>query len=219
MKIVKADFEKNPFVGLFLRANDNLLLAPKNAPDKLVEAASEALGTEAVRMFVNQSHLIGLYTAMNSRGCLLPKTAEAEEMLLLKKAGLNVCTLPENFAAVGNNVAANDKGAVVNPAMGAKERRIVADCLGVEVVARRIAGFSTVGALTVATNSGFLTCNEAGEEDLEVLEKGFGVKGGRGSSNMGTPFNSLGVVANSRAAVVGELTTGFEAGRIHEALA
>ena len=219
MKIVKADFEKNPFIGLFLKASDRFILVPKSAPEKLVEIAVETLETEAIKLFVNQSHLLGLYCAMNSRGCVLPRTTEPEEIAILKKAGLNVCTVSDKFSAIGNNIAVNDKGALVNPDMSGNDCKAIADCLGVEVFRRKVAGFSTVGALTVATNRGVLTCNEASESDLELMEKCFGVKGGKGSSNMGTPFNSLGVIANSKGAVVGELTTGFEMGRVHEALA
>lgn len=219
MKIVKADFEKNPFIGLFLKASDRLVLVPKTVQAKLAAQAEETLEAETVRLFVNQSHLVGLYCAFNSHGCVIPRASEPEEIALLQKAGLNVCILSDKFSAVGNNVAANDKGALVNPDVSPRECKAISDSLGVEVHQRKVAGFSTVGALTVATNSGFITCNEASDEDIAALENCFKVKGGRGSSNMGTPFNSLGVVANSKGALVGEMTSGFEMGRLHEALA
>ncbi len=218
MRITKAFFEKNPFIGLFLRASDRILLVPRNAPRRLADAAAETLAPgEVIRLFVNQSHLIGVYAVMNSNGCVLPESAEKEEVGLVKKAGLNVSFLSDRFSAVGNNVLANDRAAVVNPEMSRRECRLVGDCLGVEVFQFRVGGFSTVGSINVATNNGLLAYTGASEKELKRMEECLGVRGVRGSANMGVPFNALGVVANSRGAVVGGLTTGFETNLIHEA--
>ncbi|MCX6767352.1 MAG: translation initiation factor IF-6 [Candidatus Micrarchaeota archaeon] len=219
MRIVKASFEKNPFIGLFIRASERIVLVPRNAPKKLVDAAAETLGAEVVRLFVNQSYLLGLYTAMNSTGCVLPDFAEKEDIAILKKAGFNVALISSRFAAVGNNVLANDKGALANPELSKKDCGAISDCLGVKVSQFKVGGHSTVGSLNVVTNSGIFAYSEASEHELKRMEECFGVGATRGSANMGVPFNSLSVVANSKGAVVGELTSGFEITRVYEAFA
>lgn len=173
---------------------------------------------ESARIFVNQSHLIGLYVAMNSTGCVLPDFAEKGEQKILKSKGLNLCLLDSRYGAVGNNVLVNDRACLLNPRVPAKDAKKIRDCFGVEVFQQPVSGISTVGAINAVTNKGLLAYPEITAVELKRLEKMFGVKGVGGSVNMGSPFNSFGVVANSNGALVGESTSGAEMQKIYEAL-
>jgi len=177
---------------------------------------ADALGAEPVRLFVDQSPLVGILTAMNSNGVVLPQFAEKEEQEILKKKGLNVVRLA--CFAPGNNILANDRAALVSPAVPTRDARRIGECLGVEVFQDPIAGFSTVGSLNVVTNKGVFACNEASEEELKQLEKLFKASAGKGTANLGSPCNGLSLTANSKGAAVGELTTGFEIQRLYQAL-
>lgn len=214
--IVRASVFKNPFVGLYMRASDRLLLTAKNVPGKTIAAAEEALKVPVVRIFVHQSPLVGILTAMNSRGVVISDSAEAEERNILKKEGLNVCTL--KAFAPGNNILCNDKAALINPSIHPLEARKIGDCLGVEVFQQPITQLCVVGSMNVVTNKGLLAYNEITEVELKRILQIFKVEGSRGTSNMGSSCNSLSVVANSNGAVVGELTSGFEMQRIYQAL-
>jgi len=214
--IARLSLHKNPFLGLFFKANEEFLLCPKNAPAKTIDAACEALEVEPVKLFVSQSPLVGVLSAINSFGVVLPDFAEKPERELLKKKGLNVFCL-QSFAP-GNNVLANDKAALVSPRVPPSDAKKISDCLGVEVFQYCVAGFATVGSLNVVTNKGVFACNEASDAELKELEKTFGAAAGKGTANLGSPCNGLCMAANSKGAVVGELTTGFEIQRIYEAL-
>ena len=217
MKILKTSYFKNPFIGLFFKTNNSVTIVPKQAPLKTIQGIKDTLNTEVAEMFVNQSPLLGLMTCLNDNGCILASQAEAHEVKTLKKHGLNVYVMKENYAP-GNTLLANKKAALVSTLFSRKEAQNVADCLGVEMQQASVGSIKTIGSINVVTNKGLFAYNDITEVELKKLEKIFCVHGEVGTNNTGTPFNGLGVVANDHGAVVGELTTGFETQRIYQAL-
>jgi len=213
--LLKASFYNNPFVGLFLRASDKLVAVPRHVPEKTMEAAQAALQVTPFHTSISQSNLLGIFSVMNSKGAVLSCLAEKYEVLEFKKQGLNVALL-DPFSP-GNNVAANDKAALVSHHLSRSDITAVGDCLGVEVFQHRFATPSIITSISV-TNRGFLAHNDLTETELKVLEKMFKVPGMQATVNGGTVFNSLGAVANSNGALVGAQTTGFEVQRIYQAL-
>lgn len=215
LKIERTSFYRNPFAGLFLKTSSKLTLLPKNAPDKLSQQVERVLHTKVVRLFISQSSLLGIFSALNDNGCVIPDFSEKQDELFLKKEGLNVCLL-KNYSP-GNNILCNNKAALVNPDVPQAEAKKIGDCLGVEVF-RQKTGAKTVGAANVVTDRGLLAYNETSDVELKYLEKIFGVKGLAGTSNFGSAFNGFGIIANAKGALMGESTTGVEAQRIFEAL-
>lgn len=215
---LRAVVEGNPFIGLLARASDRLALLPVSAPEKFAEKCRAALGVKVEPVSIADSNFAGLFTALNSRGVVVSALASDAEVKRLKGLGLEASGLHGMLTAVGNNVLANDKAALVNPRMTAADARIVGDVLGVEVVKRCVAGFQTVGSAGIVTNRGIFIHGAAEEEELRELEGIFGVKGGAGTANMGVPFVGICMVANSNGFVAGEKTSGFELGRASDAL-
>ncbi|MFH0835776.1 MAG: translation initiation factor IF-6 [Candidatus Micrarchaeota archaeon] len=215
--IQKTSLERNPFIGLFLRASDSVVLCTKNAPSKVKTLAEETLGAPLTELFLAESSLIGIFSVLNSTGCIVTSEAEHKEVQALKKTGLNVLKLKSSFAP-GNNILVNDTAALVSPLMSKEEAAEIADALGVEVHRQQFAGLKTVGSANIVTNNGLLAFNETSEIELKQLEKWFGVRSGVGTANMGVVYNSLSIVANKKGALVGDLTSGFELQRIFEAL-
>jgi len=217
MHVEKVLIEGNAFPGLFARASDSIALTGF-VPEGFRRTLRRILGARVVEVGVAGSNLVGLYCVMNSNGVLLPGMARAEEARALAREGLNAVMLKTRHTALGNNIVANDRGAVANPRMSREELGRAGDALGVEVVPMTIAGYNTVGSVCVATNRGFLAHNECSEEKLKEIEEVLKVRGGIGTCNMGAPFVGLCVVANSRGYLAGEPTTGFELARIDQAL-
>ncbi|MEW6722696.1 MAG: translation initiation factor IF-6 [Candidatus Micrarchaeota archaeon] len=215
---MKAAYFGNPWIGMFCKTNDEFTLLPVDSMKKFDDAVQARLGTKTLKVGMGDSNLLGLYIAMNSNGIILPNIAKEEEVSLLRKAGLNVHVSADKHNACGNNIAANDKGGVINPHMEAPERNAIGDALGIEMVPMTVAGFSTVGSAVLATNTGFLAHFRAGEPELALLKDALKVPGSRGTVNTGTGFVAYGALANSSGYVVGEGTTAFEIGRLEEAL-
>lgn len=217
MPVSKATNFGDSHVGLFARASDRLTVVDSSVFPKFLSALS-ALGDTVLKVSFSGSGLPGIFVAMNSNGAVLPSFCGKEELALFRKAGLNAITLSGSFSASGNNIAANDFGAIANPEIPRPALKRVSDCLGVEVVPMRLAGYLTVGSCVAATNRGFAAHNRASGQELKALQSILRVGGQNCTVNTGMPFVPLGVVANSRAAVLGEACTGFEAGRVAAAL-
>ena len=206
------------FIGMYGLCSEKHLLLGTPCSPKFEAACKEALGLEAKRAAIDDSGLLGIFCTLNSTGIIVPASASKAERDVFKKLGLNVYAMKSRFSACGNNVAANDKGAVANPEMPAAEVKAIGDCLGVEVVQMRIAGHATVGACCLATNTGFLAHARTHEDEFEVLKSALKVDGSVGTLNVGLPYVKLCALANSKGYVVGESSTGFEMGRLEEGL-
>ena len=217
MPLYKTTNAGNPHIGLFARATDKLAAADISSPPKFLTALA-ALGAPILKTTFGGSGLAGIYLAMNSHGAVVPSFCTNEEMGALKSFGLNVISLPGAFCAAGNNIAANDFGCVANPAIQKQHVKRISDCLGVEVVQRTVAGYQTAGSCVLATNRGFIAHNRCGEAELKELSSILKVQGSNCTLNTGVAFVSLGAIANSRAAIFGESSTGFEMGRAATAL-
>ena len=90
--------------------------------------------------------------------------------------------------------------------------------LGVPAKKGTIASLGTVGMAAVVTNKGCLCHPKTTPEEVEQLEKVFDVDVMIGTVNHGFPMIGSGLVANSNGAIIGNMTTGIEMGRIEEAL-
>ena len=217
MQVSKASNAGNPYVGLFARATDKLCVVDVSVSPKLI-VALDALGVPIMKTTFGGFSMAGICLAMNSNGAVVPSFCSKEEMEALKSWGLNVLSLSGEFSAAGNNLAANDFGCIANPEMPRKLLTRISDCLGVEAVPKRVAGYLTAGSAVLATNRGFLAHNRASEAELKELASILKVPGANCTLCMGVPFASICAVANSGSAILGESTTGFEAGRAAEGL-
>ncbi len=217
--IAKTSLNKNPFIGLFVRASDELLILPPAFPEKLRTIALETLGTQrVVETTLCNSNLVGLFCVLNKTGAVISPFCDDKEEATLRKAGLNVTRAPDAFAAVGNDILCNDRTAFVHARMPRPDAQRIGDALGVEVHQQHFSCGGTIGAANVVTNAGLLAHNELTDVEIKRLEGAFGVHGDRGTTNLGNPFNALSVVANARGALVGELTSGFELQRVYQSL-
>ncbi len=215
---MKTAYFGNPWIGMFIRTNDEISLLPIDSMAKLDSMVQERLKTKVVKVGMGDSNLLGIYIAMNSNGIILPNVATEKEIALIKGLGLNVHVSRDRHNANGNNIAVNDKGGVINPYVGPEEAKAMGDALGVELVPMSVAGFTTVGSACIATNGGFLAHYRSSEDDMVRLKDALKVHGSRGTMNMGTGFVSYGAIVNRNGYVVGEDTSAYEIGRLEEAL-
>jgi translation initiation factor 6 len=208
----------NPWIGMFIKTNDEITLLPVDSMEKIHTAVEATLKTKVLKIGMGDSNLLGIYIAMNSNGIVIPNIAKEEEVTALKKAGLNVHVSKDKFNAHGNNIAVNDKGGVINPNVEKEDAKKMEDVLGVELVPTEVAGFTTVGSACIVTNTGYLVHFKASEDELKTLNSILKTTGNRGTMNTGTGFVSYGAVVNKNGYIVGENTTAYEIGRLEESL-
>ncbi|NUN11440.1 translation initiation factor IF-6 [Candidatus Micrarchaeota archaeon] len=215
-KINKTSIQRNPFIGLFLKTNNEFTLVPRATDVKIKELVEETLNTQAIEVLINESGLLGLFSSMNSKGIVLPSFVEEPEKKLFKKLGLNIVVFSKSYSP-GNNLLVNDKVGLVSMEVPDHELKQISDGLGIELFRQPLAGIPTVGSHNVATNKGLLLSNDTSQIDLKYLEKIFSLRAVVGSTNLGAGGNALGLVANDHGALTGDLTSGFEVQRIYEA--
>ena len=148
---------------------------------------------------------------LNNHGILLPRTSSPEEIAKLQKStGLNVKILETKYNALGNLICVNDKGGIISPIIEKEFVKEIEDVLDIEVIQKRVAGYDQVGAVMEANNLGGVIHPEADEEDIKNFSNILDVSIEPATINGGIPFVSSGMLANSNAVVVGNLTNGPE---------
>jgi translation initiation factor 6 len=127
----------------------------------------------------------------------------------LKALG-SVTVVPTLQNALGNNVLANDVGALVHPGLSENATARIGEALRVPVIRGTVAGLGTVGMAAVATNKGVVVHPRATEAEVGVLHDTFKVPVHRSTANFGVPIVGACVTANSRGFLAGTPTTPVE---------
>jgi translation initiation factor 6 len=211
MAIYRYTFYKSPNIGVFVKANDSIILIPHGFAETKSEKLAEYLQVREVRASIAGTRLLGPMSVMNNNGILLPSIASDDEVESIRQAtGLKVERAASRFTAVGNLVAANDNGAVASPLLMGELDHQIQEVLGVPVQMMGIGGFVQTGAMITATNVGAGVTPRATEEEVRVVSEVLQVPADVVTVNGGMPFPTSGIVANSKSVVVGTLTSGPE---------
>lgn len=205
------DIYRSPNIGIFMKANEKFLLVPKGLAQTKTDKLCASLGVSAVPTSIGESRLLGVLSSMNSNGMLVSRLAEEGEVSEIRAAtGMNVSRLESRFTAVGNLVVANDRCALVSPALDSTAVSQVKDVMGTEVERLPIGEYYQTGSLVVATNKGAAVYPGLDEQEVERIGRLLGVDAYPTSVNSGVPYVASGLIANSKNAIVGSQTTGPE---------
>jgi translation initiation factor 6 len=216
--LARLQINASPCVGIFCATNDEFCVLPRDVPKKVARKIAKTLGVEVIQTNIAGSPLVGALLAMNSHGAVVTHLADEDELAELREH-LRVETVHTTLNALGNNVLANDYGALVHEHFEEATLLTITKTLGVRVAAKgAVAGVRTVGTVCVATNKGVLCHPETSDEELALLEDLFRVPAMRGTVNFGMPYVGAGAVANTKGALAGPRTTGIELGRLEDAL-
>jgi len=212
------DFNENPNLGVFCRANDDVVFVRKGLLKKVKKRIVAALDVELVELNIVDATIIGSLIAFNSNGAVVTDFVDSDAIKIINDHGLDVCVIGDKYNAAGNDILVNDNGALVHPELMDESVEDIKKTLGVPVLRGTIGSLKTVGMAAVVTNKGLLCHPKVSEGEKRVLKKVFGIDIMIGTVNHGSPVIGSGLVANSKGAIIGNLTTGIEMGRIEEAL-
>ena len=212
------DFNENPNIGIYCRANDSVVFLQKGLSKKIKHLVGKILGAKVLELCIADSTIIGSLLICNSTGVIVTAFANEETRHALKDQGFRIFPIKDVINAAGNDILANDHGALVHPDLKTATVKKISDTLGVPAKKGTIASLGTVGMAAVVTNKGCLCHPKTTPEEVEQLEKVFDVDVMIGTVNHGFPMIGSGLVANSNGAIIGNMTTGIEMGRIEEAL-
>ena len=211
-------FNENPNVGVFCRTNESVAFVRKGLSKKVKNILSSVLEVKVVELSVADATIIGSLLCLNSKGAIVTDFADYDAIKIIKNNGLNVCVIKDKLNAAGNDILVNDKGALVHPDLKDESIKDIKKTLEVPVFRGTIGSLNTVGMAAVVTNNGLLCHPKTSDEEKLLLEKVFGVNVMIGTVNHGSPIIGSGLIANTKGAIIGNLSTGIEMGRIEEAL-
>ena len=207
-------------VGLFAVPTEEICLIPPQLKPRQKRLIEDVLDVEIVPTTLAGSILLAPMAVGNSNGILLSNMVLEEEVEAVKRVAgdLNIGVVEGKYTAIGNLVLANDRAALASSILPRRALKKVEDVLGVEVVVGRVADRSYVGSLATITNIGGLVFAEISEEEEKRLSEIFKVDVMPGTVNNGIRFVRSGIIANSKGAIVGSMTTGPELMTISRAL-
>lgn len=212
------DFNENPNVGIYCRTNESIVFLQQSLPKKTKRLVAEVLDARVVELCIADSTIIGSLLTCNSSGAIVTAFTNKETLKAIEHQGLAVLPVEDIINAAGNDILVNDYGALVHPELKASTIKHISKTLNVPVYKGTIASLGTVGMAAVVTNKGCLCHPKTTDEERQQLKKVFDVDVMIGTVNHGFPMIGSGLVANSKGAVIGNMTTGIEMGRIEEAL-
>jgi len=221
LSITKLSFGTNPYIGAYLRATDKYVLAPPEIKPSAIELIAKTLKVPVIKVHIGNSSLLGVFTAANSNGLILPDFATDDDIKMLKRElpdDINIIQLPTKYNAIGNLIITNDHGAICSPVFDDSILKLIEDALNVEIIRKRIVSSDIVGTIGVATNKGALFHPLTTDDELELISNVLHVPVDIGTVNLGSPYIAIGLVANSNGALVGSETTGPEIVKISHAL-
>ncbi len=213
--IGKLSIGGSPFIGVYVSVNNSIAILPRMEIEEKV--FREVLGVEVFHTMLGGSPLIGSLMVMNSKGAVVTNFAEGGEVEFLMDR-MNVLFVEDKINAIGNDVLANDKAALVHVDFDRETVKYIEDALDVEVVKGTIGGMKTVGSAAVVTNRGMVVHPQVEEKEIEFLKNLFGVPVYVSTVNYGSLYVGAGLVANDRGAIVGENSSNVEVDRIMNAL-
>lgn len=217
MPVGRALFGGSPYLGVYLRVTDRVALLPPNIPHALERDVRRLLEVETERSTVLDNEVVGSMIAMTSFGAVVGDEVDPGERAAIERlAPVTVVRCRQN--ALGNNVLANDHGALVHPELSDATVDAIGRALGVPAHRGTIAGLGTVGMCGVATNRGVVVHPKTTEIEAEAIRRLLAVPVHRSTANFGVPIVGACVVANSRAMLTGLPTTPVEIVHLQEGL-
>ncbi len=215
--IQKISILRSNFLGVYGRAWEDVVFLPANVEDEIASIISDGLQAPVEKLFIDNSSLVGTFIALNSNGVVVSRNGSDNKFSDLLQ-GRNILILKDKVNAIGNDVIANDKAAMIHKAFTASSQKKIEDALGVEVVKGAIGGIKTVGSAATLTKKGMLVTPEATEDEMKSLSELFKVPVKEGTANFGNMYVGSSILANSKGVFVGKETTPIEIGRIDDIL-
>jgi translation initiation factor 6 len=212
-----ARYGGNPNLGVYSVANENIAIISPDAAEEYVNDVIETLNVTPVLTTAAGSFVVGSLIAMNSSCIVISGLAEEAEISLLSKS-MPVFALGSRYNAAGNNIVANDHGAIVNPNISDATVKDLEKALGVKCVRSMIAGIDTVGSACKATNKGAVCHPNTTDAEMQLISEVLNTEVRKTTLNHGCVYPGPCFIANTEGALVGDLTTPIEMGKLEDAL-
>ncbi|MFX0059208.1 MAG: translation initiation factor IF-6 [Candidatus Hodarchaeota archaeon] len=224
MSILKFQIYGKSSIGVYLTVNNSFGLYPPT----LLKPSIKKIKTIFVEPFfplsINNSNLIGVYTASNKYGIIVPHIIRDDELTLLdtyvKRISDNyqIGILKSIDNAFGNLILCNDKGAIISSFLK-DYRKEIENVLNVETIIYEFADNYLPGSISLANNKGCLVHPLTSDDQINYVSSVLRVDEIDVSTvNRGIPYLSSGAIVNDKSGIFGQACTGPEMMRLTNVL-
>jgi translation initiation factor 6 len=224
MTILKYQIFGSNSVGVYLAVNNTFGLYPSTLIASTIEKIKSTFSAPFFPISIHNSSLIGVYTACNKNGIIVPHIIRDDELQKLKgyAKGLNgdyqIGVLKSLDNAFGNLILCNDKGAIISSFLKEYKNKIE-DTLNVETVVYEYVNINLPGSISITNNKGCLVHPLCTDEEIEIITDILKVDETDVSTiNRGIPYLSSGAIVNDRSGIFGNACTGPEMMRLTNVL-
>ncbi len=178
------------------------------------------MGTKVAQTTIANSVLVGTMIVGNSDTLLVPSNVGDKEISNIKESlndKLDIIVINSKFTALANLIVMNDKGAIISDVFEKKAQDQIKGVLS-NVTVGSLLGSPLVGSIAMCTNRGALVHPLLSEEEISEISSILRVKADVCTINRGIPYPRVGILANSKGAVLGTDSTGPESMRVFEVL-
>jgi len=114
-KLSLLHFNENPNIGIYCRTNDSVVFLQQSLPKKTKQLVGKILDVKVIELCIADSTIIGSLLTCNSSGAVVTAFATKETLRTIEQQGLRVFPVKDVINAAGNDILANDYGALVHP--------------------------------------------------------------------------------------------------------
>ena len=136
MSILKSQIFGGPLIGIYLIGNNLYVLYPPTLLKPILNKFKNIFKVPFYPLTINNSKLLGVYTASNKYGIIVPHIIRDDEIEQLQsnlRDSIQIGALKSLDNAFGNLIVCNDKGAIISGFL--KEYKKQIDKLGRQVKA------------------------------------------------------------------------------------
>ncbi len=219
--ILRAQIFGRSLIGVYLAANNSFILYPPTLMSTLLEKFKNTFKAPFYPLTINNSNLLGVYTASNKYGIIVPHIIREDELNNLElhvKESSQIGVLKSIDNAFGNLILCNDKGAIISSFLENYKTEIE-DILNVEAVIYEFADYYLPGSISLANNFGCLVHPLSTDSEIEIISSILKVDEVDVSTvNRGVPYLRSGAIVNDESGIFGVNCTGPELMRITSVL-
>ncbi len=217
------DFKGSWNIGAYGLATDAYAIFGDGFRPKIIKESEEILRVPILIQNIMDEPIVGILAIGNSNGLILPPQSSEDEVKSLRREldiTIEKVSLRNYDNALGNLLLVNDKYCLIHSDTAEKNKKqleIIENTLDVEIISYDFT-FTIIGTVAAMTNKGILVHPSMKDEEIDCLKNETGLRVGKGTVNMGSPYIRSSLIANTHGFLAGLKTTGLELQRIYEVL-
>jgi translation initiation factor 6 len=224
MTILRAQVFGRSLIGVYLTANNSYVLYPPTLLKPLLKKFKATFTEPFYSQTINNSNLLGVYTASNKYGIIVPHIIKDEELDELKSNLERVNHSPQISIlksidnAFGNLILCNDKGAIISSFLK-EQKSEIESTLNVETEIYEFANNYLPGSISLVNNNGCVVHPLSNDDEIDIITSILKVDAVDVSTvNRGVPYLGSGAIVNDNSGIFGVDCTGPELMRITSVL-